>query len=83
MKNIIIFSLKIFIFLVVNFSVYLNRHVFVMPIHSFVSSTGTLDRKGLTMKAPQHIQQTSSLILFYFSEKIRLGSLCDKGKQFT
>ena len=52
MKNIIIFSLKIFIFLVVNFSVYLNRHVFVMLIHSFVSSTGTLDRKGLTMKAP-------------------------------
>ena len=26
------FSLKIFIFLVINFSVYLNRHVFVMAI---------------------------------------------------
>ena len=30
MKNIRIFYLKIFIFLVVKFSVYLNRHVFVM-----------------------------------------------------
>ena len=30
MKNIRIFHLKIFIFLVVNFSVYLNRRVFVM-----------------------------------------------------
>ena len=30
MKNIRIFHLKIFIFLVVKFSVYLNRHVFVM-----------------------------------------------------
>ena len=29
-KNIRIFYLKIFIFLVVKFSVYLNRHVFVM-----------------------------------------------------
>ena len=40
MKNIRIFHLKIFIFLVVNFSIYLNRRVFVMhkvnmivPIH--------------------------------------------------
>ena len=31
MKNIRIFYLKIFIFLVVKFSVYLNMHVFVMP----------------------------------------------------
>ena len=30
MKNIRIFYLKIFIFLVVKFSVYLNRYVFVM-----------------------------------------------------
>ena len=30
MKNIEFFYLKIFIFLVVKFSVYLNRHVFVM-----------------------------------------------------
>ena len=30
MKNIRFFYLKIFIFLVVKFSVYLNRHVFVM-----------------------------------------------------
>ena len=30
LKNIRIFYLKIFIFLVVKFSVYLNRHVFVM-----------------------------------------------------
>ena len=30
MKNIFFFYLKIFIFLVVKFSVYLNRHVFVM-----------------------------------------------------
>ena len=30
MKNIRIFYLKIFIFLVVKFSVYLNRHVFIM-----------------------------------------------------
>ena len=30
MKNIRIFHLKIFIFLVVKFSVYLNRYVFVM-----------------------------------------------------
>ena len=33
MKNIRIFHLKIFIFLVVKFSVYLNRHVFVMPVN--------------------------------------------------
>ena len=32
MKNIRIFSLKIFIFLVVKFSVYLNRRVFVMDL---------------------------------------------------
>ena len=32
MKNIRIFYLKIFIFMVVKFSVYLNRHVFVMDI---------------------------------------------------
>ena len=32
MKNIRIFYLKIFIFLVVKFSVYLNRHVFVMDV---------------------------------------------------
>ena len=32
MKNIRIFYLKIFIFLVVKFSIYLNRHVFVMII---------------------------------------------------
>ena len=30
MKNIRFFYLKIFVFLVVNVSVYLNRHVFVM-----------------------------------------------------
>ena len=30
MKNIRIFYLKIFVFLVVNVSVYLNRHVFVI-----------------------------------------------------
>ena len=30
MKNIRIFYLKIFLFLVVKFSIYLNRHVFVM-----------------------------------------------------
>ena len=30
MKNIWIFCLKIFDFLVINFSVYLNRYVFVM-----------------------------------------------------
>ena len=30
MKNIRTFYLKIFIFMVVKFSVYLNRHVFVM-----------------------------------------------------
>ena len=30
MKNIRVFYLKIFIFLVVKFSIYLNRHVFVM-----------------------------------------------------
>ena len=37
MKNIRIFYLKIFNFLVVKFSIYLNRHVFVMPDLSSVS----------------------------------------------
>ena len=32
MKNVRIFYLKIFPFLVVKFSIYLNRHVFVMKI---------------------------------------------------
>ena len=35
MKNIRIFYLKIFLFLVVKFSVYLNRHVFVMYSKNF------------------------------------------------
>ena len=33
MKNIRIFYVKIFFFLVVKFSVYLNRYVFVMESH--------------------------------------------------
>ena len=37
MKNIRTFYLKIFIFLVVKFSVYLNRHVFVMFLLQFVA----------------------------------------------
>ena len=32
MKNIRIFYLKIFLFLIVKFSLYLNRRVFVMPV---------------------------------------------------
>ena len=36
MKNIRIFYLKIFIFFVVKFSVYLNRRVFVMRIYTKV-----------------------------------------------
>ena len=36
MKNIRIFHLKIFIFFVIKFSVYLNRHVFVMYRYVFV-----------------------------------------------
>ena len=40
MKNIRIFYLKIFIVLVVKFSVYLNRHVFVMD------TLGTLFKRG-------------------------------------
>ena len=34
MKNIRIFYLEIFSFLVVKFSIYLNRHVFVMTLNS-------------------------------------------------
>ena len=41
MKNIRIFHLKIFIFLVVIFSVYLNRHVFVMRTVFFILSIWT------------------------------------------
>ena len=37
MKNIRIFYLKIFIFMVAKFSVYSNRHVFVM---NFITHTG-------------------------------------------
>ena len=36
MKNIRIFYLKIFIFLVVKFSVYLNRHAFVMDLQLYM-----------------------------------------------
>ena len=36
-KNIGIFCLKIFNFSVINFSVYLNRHVFVMSIEISIS----------------------------------------------
>ena len=38
MKNIRIFYLKIFLFLVVKFSLYLNRHVFVMVLKKWYSS---------------------------------------------
>ena len=36
MKNIRIFYLKIFLFLVVKFSIYLNRHVFVMYLNNMI-----------------------------------------------
>ena len=38
MKNIKIFYLKIFFVLVVKFSVYLNRRVFVMCIHGVLAN---------------------------------------------
>ena len=43
MKNIRIFLSENFYFLVVKFSVYLNRHVYVMPFNSFKATTGILD----------------------------------------
>ena len=51
MKNIRIFYLKIFVFMVVKFSVYLNRHVFVMltsiSFHeSFVYASPTINVKA-------------------------------------
>ena len=57
MKNIRIFYLKIFIFWVVKFSVYLNRHVFEM--HSDYLKTGFLDQiKAYT--------ENVTLSLFFF-----------------
>ena len=44
MKNIRIFHLKIFIGLVVKFSVYLNRHVFIMGIKRVVCMLSQQDK---------------------------------------
>ena len=46
MKNIRIFYLKIFHFLVVNFSAYLNKLVFVMYIENFTTKIGKFQIKN-------------------------------------
>ena len=50
MKNIRVFHLKIFSFLEMKFSIYLNRRVFVMVAHSDapVTQSGDLEVVGLT-----------------------------------
>ena len=55
MKNIRIIGLNFFYFLVVNFSVYLNRYVFVMssPQHQIESQANTIN------KQPQNEQMVS------------------------
>ena len=47
----IFFYLKNFIFLVVKFSIYLNRHVFVMPTHSSSSKPRTAQMMILSLVA--------------------------------
>ena len=78
-KNIRIFYLKIFIFLVVKFSVYLNRHVFVMPgagqTKAGVSETLRPQSIDLTLLAPN--------IFWYLAYKVKMvnSSYFQKNKQ--
>ena len=58
MKNIRIFYLKILIFLVVKFSVYLNRPVFVM--------IGTPFQKGIGVQESK--QEATKVVSFFFKK---------------
>ena len=78
MKNIRIFYLKISIFLVVKFSVYLNRRVFVMSVNSLNSDRNTIkcslkvsaERQKLTYKG--RLKLRNCQLLEYFKLKISL-----------
>ena len=76
MKNIGFFSSENFHFLVVKFSVYLNRHVFVMAM--LCSSIGTkLTSKRRGYRCPVSGSITTSLFILFFSN-IGLDFISDK-----
>ena len=60
MKNIRIFYLKIFIFLVVKFSVYLNRHVFVMSHGQWTTRSGCMPAVSFGGLISSSVQSTGS-----------------------
>ena len=62
MKNIRIFYLKIFIFLVVKFSVYLNRYVFVMLLCRYVRGFIL----GINFSMLHQVTMHDHVILTYF-----------------
>ena len=57
MKNIRIFYLNIFIFLVVKFSIYLNRRVFVMKLQNDITERENLQRQKLSK--PSIVEETT------------------------
>ena len=58
MKNIRFFYLKFFIFLVMKFSIYLNRRVFVAPQYTFVCGEISFDTVQLTHALTEHIHRS-------------------------
>ena len=67
MKNILIFCLKIFNFSVINFSVYLNRRVFLMVILSQYMTTD-VHRRRLTLPRcpPVHVRSNGLCIVLKY-----------------
>ena len=57
MKNIRVFYLKIFLFLVVKFSIYLNRRVFVMSISAELDTQYSLIEQSLERFASAQADQ--------------------------
>ena len=74
MKNIKIFYLKSFIFLVVKFSIYLNRHVFVMEIWKFVIDIGSSSQWGLIIAPGQETTGNNLGMYMYFQSSYKIMS---------
>ena len=72
MKNIRIFYLKISHFLVVKFSVYLNRHVFVMCLPS---ASGVYGPAKIEVKIPRQLY-CSYMMSLNKTQTLRFALLC-------